>query len=60
MSQSEFLEAIISADGALITALKDQREQLRSIVLDLLNCVDPDRDMAEIRKAHKILSNTKI
>ena len=60
MKNNEFLEGIIAADGALITALKNQREQLRSVVLELLNCVDKDRDFQEIRKAHKILTNTEI
>lgn len=55
----ELLEGIIAADQALITALKNQREQLRTIVEELLNCVDTDRDWNEVKRAHAVLRSTQ-
>ena len=55
----EFMQSIVAADQALITALKQQRQELRDTVEMLLNCADPKRDMNEIRKAHKVLTDTK-
>ena len=55
----EFLEAIIAADQALIYALKEQREELRKTVEKLLNCADTNRDIQEIREAHKVLKDTR-
>jgi hypothetical protein len=58
-NQYEFLEGLLAADQALIMGLKDQRAALRQTVEMLLNCADPNRDMEEIRKAHRVLSETK-
>ena len=58
-SRNELLEGIIAADNALIFALKEQREALRKTVESLLNCVDTDRDIKEIRQAHKVLMETR-
>lgn len=58
-TNQEFLEGIIAADQALIAALKEQREALRKTVETLLNCVDTDRDIKEIRAAHRVLRDTK-
>jgi hypothetical protein len=58
-SNYDFMEGIIAADQALIAALKEQREALRKTVKTLLNCVDTNRDIEEIRAAHRILRDTK-
>jgi len=58
-NQYEFLEGLLAADQAMITGLKEQRAALRQTVEMLLNCADPKNHMDEIRKAHKVLSETK-
>jgi hypothetical protein len=58
-SQYEFLEGLLAADQALIAGLKEQRAALRQTVEMLLNCADPKWHMDEIRKAHRVLSETK-
>lgn len=55
----EFLEGIIAADQALITALKNQRQALRQALEMMINCADHHRDFEEIRKAHAVLRDTK-
>lgn len=57
-SQYEFMEGIIAADQALITALKQQRAALREVVESLINCADHNRDMVEIRAAKRVLADT--
>lgn len=58
-SNAEFLEGIIAADQALITALKDQRQALRKALEMMINCADHRRDFEEIRKAHEVLRDTR-
>lgn len=55
----EFLEGIIAADQALITALKQQRQQLREALEMMVNCADIHRDFNEIRKANAALRDTR-
>lgn len=55
----EFLEGVVAADQALITALKLQRQQLREAVEMLLNCIDPNRDLGEAKKARQVLRDTR-
>lgn len=54
----EFMEGIIAADKALITALKIQRAALRETVEMLINCANHNRDMNEIRAAKRVLADT--
>jgi hypothetical protein len=56
----EFLEGVVAADQALIAALKQQRQELRETVEMLLNCVDPNRDWDEAKKARQVLRDTRI
>lgn len=60
INKEQFLEGIIAADQALITALKEQRVQLRQIVEALINCADINRDRDEIKRAHAVLRDTEV
>lgn len=55
----EFMEGIIAADQALITALKEQRQALRQALEMMINCADHHRDFEEIRKANAVLRDTR-